>query len=147
MSTRLNESELRDWWAFIRAHHAVIGKLSAELEREHRMSLPYYEVLLMLSRAPEHRMRMSQLAVAVMLSPSGLTRLIDRMVRDGRVGREPCESDARVMYAVLRPEGLKAFRDAARTHVRGIRQHYIDRLGQTDRRALRRSLDAITRRD
>ena len=147
MSLRLNEAELRDWWAFIRAHHTVIGKLTGDLEHEHGMSLPYYEVLLMLSRATEHRMRMSELADAVMLSPSGLTRLVDRLVRDGRVARQPCESDARVMYAVLTPAGERAFRDAARTHVRGIREHYLDRLERTDRAALRRMLDAITRRD
>ncbi len=147
MSSRLNEIELRDWWAFIRAHHTVIGKLSSELEQEHGMSLPYYEVLLMLSRASGQRMRMSELADAVRLSPSGLTRLIDRLVRDGCVERQPCESDARAMYAALTAKGEAAFREAARTHVRGIREHYLDRLQQTDRVALRRSLDAITRGD
>ena len=143
--SKLSESELRDWFAFIRAHHCVVGKLSAELEQEHGMTLPYYETLLVLSRAPEHRLRMSELADAVRLSPSGLTRLVDRLVRDGRVERQPCGSDARVMYASLTAAGESAFREAARTHVRGIREHYLDRLDQTDRVALRRSLDSITR--
>ncbi len=145
MSARLSGVELRDWWAFIRAHHTVIGRLAGELEQEHGMSLPYYEVLLALSRAPQRRMRMSELAEAVMLSPSGLTRLVDRLVRDARVERQPCESDARVMYAALTPEGERAFSEAARTHVRGIREHYLDRLPRTDRAALRRMHDAITR--
>ena len=143
--SRLTESELRDWFAFIRAHHCVVGKLSAELEEEHGMTLPYYEVLLALSRANDRRLRMSDLADAVRLSPSGLTRLVDRLVRDGRVERQPCPGDARVMYASLTPAGEAAFREAARTHVRGIREHYLDRLQQSDRLALRRALDSITR--
>ena len=142
---RLDDSELRDWWAFMRAHHAVIGRLAQELEHEHGMSLPYYEVLLTLSRAPEGRLRMSALAASVRLSPSGLTRLVDRLVRDGRVERRPCAGDARVMYAVLTPAGAAAFEGAADTHLRGIREHYLERLTRAERQALRRSLEALTR--
>ena len=131
----------------MRAQHAVIGRLSQELEHEHGMSLPYYEVLLTLSRADDGRMRMSELAASVRLSPSGLTRLFDRLVRDRRVERVPCGSDARVMYAALTPAGSEAFQAAADTHLRGIREHYLQRLGRAERQALRRSLEALTRGD
>lgn len=144
---RLTDTELRDWYAFIRAHHSVIGKLGAELEHEHGMSLGYYEVLLSLARASEHRMRMSDLARAVFLSPSGLTRLVDRLVRDGVVEREQCQTDARVTYAALTERGLQTFDAAGQTHVRGIREHFLDRLPPAERRQLRRALEALTRRE
>lgn len=148
MSTpRLTESELRDWYAFIRAHHSVLGKLAAELEQEHGMSMGYYEVLLSLDRAPDHRMRMSDLAEAVFLSPSGLTRLIDRLERDGLVARQHCETDARVTYAAMTEVGLDTFRSAGQTHVRGIREHFLDRLPPAERRQLRRALENLTKRE
>ena len=147
MSAGLSDSELREWYAFIRAHNAVIGRLGADLEREHGMSIGYYEVLLALSRTPERRLRMSELARAVFLSPSGLTRLVDRLARDGLVERRPCDSDARAIYAAMTDRGEEIFRCAARTHVRGIREYFLDRLAPTERGALRRSLEALSRRD
>jgi DNA-binding MarR family transcriptional regulator len=147
VSARLTDSELRDWYAFIRAHHVVIGRLGADLEQEHGMSLPYYEVLLRLSRAPDQRMRMTDLARAVFLSPSGLTRLVDRLVRDGLVERQPCPGDARAINAAMTAAGNEAFQAAARTHVRGIRELFLERLPTGDRTALRKSLEALTRRE
>ncbi len=147
VAARLTDAELRDWYAFIRAHHTVIGDLSAELEREHGMSLASYEVLLALVRAPETKMRMSALAEAAFLSPSGLTRLVDRLVRAGLVQREQCPTDARVIFAALTPRGMEVFQDAARTHVRGIRSHFLDRLAPAERRQLRRSLENLTKRE
>jgi DNA-binding MarR family transcriptional regulator len=143
VSTKLNDTELRAWSTFLRAHHDVTGKLEAELEREHGMSLPYYEVLLHLARAPERRLRMTDLARSVLLSPSGLTRLVDRLARDGMVQRIPCETDARAMYAVLTDAGLARFRPAARTHLRGVRQHFLSRLSGEERDLLRCSLDRL----
>jgi DNA-binding MarR family transcriptional regulator len=147
VSARLSDSELRDWYSFIRAHHAVIGRLGADLEREHGMSLGYYEVLLALSRAPEHRLRMTELAKTVFLSPSGLTRLVDRLARDGLVERRPCAGDARATYATLTDHGNQVFQAAARTHVRGIRDYFLDKLAPAERAALRKSLEALSRCD
>jgi DNA-binding MarR family transcriptional regulator len=143
VAANLKDTELGAWTSFLRAHHDVTGKLEAELEREHGISLPYYEVLLHLGRAPERRLRMSDLARSVLLSPSGLTRLVDRLVRDGMVERVPCESDGRAMYAMLTEAGHARFRRAARTHLRGIRQHFLWRLTDEQRAALRCSLDQL----
>ncbi len=136
-------TELDVWRAFLRGHHAVYRKLEAELEREHGMTLPYYEVLMHLASSPERRMRMTDLARSVLLSPSGLTRLVDRLVRDGLVIRAPCPTDARSLYAVLTDDGWERFQRAARTHVRGIRQHFLARLDERQRRELREALEQL----
>jgi DNA-binding MarR family transcriptional regulator len=143
MLAKLNQADLEAWLSFLRAHHVVTGKLSAELERAHGMSLPYYEVLLYLAEAPDRRLRMTDLARSVLLSPSGLTRLVDRLERDGLVERVPCETDARSMYAVLTEAGHQRFRDAARTHLRGIHEHFLSRLDDRQRDTLRCSLEQL----
>ncbi len=144
MLAKLSEPELGAWLSFLRAHHQVTGKLSAELLREHGMSLPYYEVLLYLAQAPDRRLRMTDLARSVLLSPSGLTRLVDRLERDAMVERAPCLTDARSMYAVLTEGGYERFRQAARTHLRGIREHFLSRLDDGQRDSLRCSLEKLT---
>lgn len=116
------------WHGFIRAHAVVVRQLSAELEAEHGLSLPSYEVLAHLSEAPDQRLRMSDLAACATLSPSGLTRLVDRMERDGLVRRERCGDDARVVYAVLTDPGHAKLEQAWPTHLRGVREHMVDRL-------------------
>ena len=143
MLAKLSEADLGAWLSFLRAHHLVTGKLSIELERGHGMSLPYYEVLLYLAQAPDRRLRMTDLARSVLLSPSGLTRLVDRLERDGLVERVPCLTDARSMYAVLTDAGQQRFRDAARTHLRGIQEHFLSRLDAEQRDALRCSLQRL----
>jgi DNA-binding MarR family transcriptional regulator len=140
---KLSDTELGAWLSFLRAHHEVTGKLSDELEREHGMSLPYYEVLLYLAQAPDHRLRMTDLARSVLLSPSGLTRLVDRLVRDGMVERVPCLTDARSMYAVLTAAGYERFRTAARTHLRGIHAHFLSRLSDEQLECLQTSLQLV----
>ncbi len=91
------------------------------------MPLAWYDVLARLVEADAHRLRMSELADRVMLSPSGLTRLVDRLVEAGLICREPSESDARGSYAVLTDEGYQRLRAATGTHLRGIRDHVLSR--------------------
>ena len=141
---RLTESELKVWLSFLRSQHVVLTALDRELRREHRISLPYYEVLLHLSRAPEQRMRMAELARSVLLSPSGLTRLVDRMVADGTVERLPCPGDARAANAHLTESGMRKLREAARTHVRGIRDHFLDPIPEAERAALGVALERLS---
>lgn len=128
----LDAREMAAWHGFIRAHAVVVRQLSAELEAEHGLSLPSYEVLAHLSEAPQRRLRMSDLASCATLSPSGLTRLVDRMEREGLVRRERCDADARVVYAVLTDEGMTRLEQAWPTHLRGVREHMVDRLSGTE---------------
>ena len=101
----LTTAELAAWRGFLRVHSALTKQLDAELEAAHGLSLSSYEVLLFLADSPEGRVRMSELADSVLLSRSGLTRLVDRLERDGLVRRESCPSDLRGFNAVITDEG------------------------------------------
>lgn len=129
---RPTADELAAWRTFLRAHAHLTRRLEAELEAAHGLALPSYEVLLHLAEATEQRMRMTDLADRALLSRSGLTRLVDRLERDGLVCRAACPSDARGTHAVLTPAGLAALRAAAPTHLRGISEHVTDRLSPSE---------------
>ena len=124
----LSTAELRAWRTFLRAHAQVTGKLEAELVAAQDLALPSYEVLLHLVEAPDHRLRMTELADRVLLSRSGLTRLVDRMVREGLVERQQCPSDARGTHAVLTDSGLAKLRAASPVHLQGVVDHVTSRL-------------------
>ncbi|HMJ96006.1 MAG TPA: MarR family transcriptional regulator, partial [Thermoleophilaceae bacterium] len=95
-----------------------------------------YEVLLFLADAPDGRMRMSELAESVLLSRSGLTRLVDRLEREGLLKRERCESDARGLFAEITPDGRRMFDEARRTHLDGVRALFLDRFSRAELRTL-----------
>jgi DNA-binding MarR family transcriptional regulator len=125
---RLSAEQLAAWRTFLRAHARVTRRLEADLIVEHRLPLAMYDVLVQLVEAPDHRLRMTELAERVLLSRSGLTRLVDRMEREGLVRREACESDARGLFAVLTDAGFARLRAASGTHLRGIDEYVIGRL-------------------
>ncbi|AEH08370.1 transcriptional regulator, MarR family [Candidatus Protofrankia datiscae] len=114
---------MRAWRQFLRAHSYVTRKLESDLEAEHHLPLASYDVLVQLSEAPEGALRMNELAEAVLLSRSGLTRLVDRLEREGLVERRSCPSDARGTLATLTPEGRQRLRVASRTHLAGVSKH------------------------
>jgi DNA-binding MarR family transcriptional regulator len=131
-SSALSERELAAWRGLLEVHSATIVRLDAELEQEHGMPLSSYEVLLHLHDAPDCALRMGQLAERLFLSRSGLTRLIDRLVKAGLVERTSCESDRRGSYARLTAEGRARFQAARPTHLRGVREHFLSRLSRAD---------------
>jgi len=141
--TDLGDVELRAWQAFLHAHQRVIRRLDAELRAEHQLSMAEYDVLLRLARAKEPRLRMTELARRVMMSPSGLTRVVDRLVQRGLVHRERTDGDARVMLAHLTDDGRDALRRAAKTHVRGIREHFTDQLSRSQLRDVAVALERL----
>ncbi|HEV8572522.1 MAG TPA: MarR family transcriptional regulator [Actinomycetota bacterium] len=143
-ASRLTETEMRAWQALLHAHHQVIRRLDRELREEHDLPLAAYDVLLRLARAPGRASRMTDLAERVMLSPSGLTRLVDRLVSKGLVERRTDPEDARVALASLTEEGLGQLRKAARTHLRGIREHFTGLLSETQLRNVAAGLETIT---
>ena len=114
---------LAAWRAFLHGHLVLTGVLGREMETETGLPLTWYDVLLNLHEAGG-RLRMQELARSIVLSKSGLTRLVDRMVTAGYVCREPAEGDRRGLLAVLTPEGTEALRRAAPVHLRGIEQHF-----------------------
>ncbi len=141
-SAQLSAPELAAWRGLLRAHARLVATLDQELEREHGIALSSYEVLLNLAEAPDGSLRMGDLADRLLLSRSGLTRLIDRLVARGVVERHSCADDRRGTYACLTPAGRALFEAARPTHLRGVREHFLDHLGKAD---LDR-LDAIWRR-
>jgi DNA-binding MarR family transcriptional regulator len=126
--TLLSPRELRAWRGLLRVHATLVKALDAELERAHGLSLTSYEVLLYLNDSPEGRLRMHDLATSVLLSRSGLTRLADRLARDGYIEREACESDARGSFAVITDAGREKLAAARATHLDGVRRHFLSHL-------------------
>jgi DNA-binding MarR family transcriptional regulator len=140
---RLSETEMRAWQALLHAHHDVVGTLDRELKEEHDLSFSEYDVLLRLARAPDRALRMSDLAERVLLSPSGLTRLVDRLVAMRLVKRGTDPDDGRVALASLTEKGFRHLKGAARSHLRGIRRHFTGRLSAAQLRNVASALESI----
>jgi DNA-binding MarR family transcriptional regulator len=140
------DPRLEPWRAFIQAHAHVTRRLDEELRTEHDLSLAEYDALLTIAEAPERRIRMRQLADQVILSKSGVTRLIDRLVADGLVERSTCVTDGRGAEAVLTPSGLDRLRRASTTHLRGIADHFLDVLDPPELEVIDRTMQAVARR-
>ena len=133
---RLSEEELAAWRGFLRVHSALFNQLDAELLAQNDLPVRSYEVLLLLEDAPGRRLRMSDLSRSVLLSPSGVTRLVDRLEREGLVERERCPDDGRGLNAVLTAAGDARLQEARATHLAGVRRLFLDRLGPDDLRRL-----------
>jgi DNA-binding MarR family transcriptional regulator len=114
--------EVQAWAQLLRAHSALTRRFSSELLTMHGLTLNGYEVLLHLAHSPDRRLRRVDLAERVLLTPSGITRLLDGLERAGYVCRATSDEDARVSYAVLTDEGHEKLRSAAPTHVGSIRE-------------------------
>jgi DNA-binding MarR family transcriptional regulator len=124
--------ELAAWRGMLATHSRVIAALDEDLEREHGLPLGSYEVLLHLAEAPDRSLRMGALADGLLLSRSGLTRLVDRLANRGLVERHSCPDDRRGTFARLTPAGLQLFERARPTHLRGVRERFLDRLDDAD---------------
>jgi DNA-binding MarR family transcriptional regulator len=122
---RLTELELDAWRNFLRVHAMLTRELDEELRRAHGLPLTSYDVLVNLEDAPDRQMRMSELADAVLLSRSGLTRLVERLERDGLLSRADCPGDARGSFAVLTDVGLARLEEARETHLTGVRERFL----------------------
>ena len=133
-----HDPRLGAWSAFLRAHARVVRELERELQAEQRMALTDYDVLVQLANAPGRRLRMSELADRLLLSRSGATRLVDRLVAQGLVERVMCDVDRRGQWASLTDAGVDRLRQASPTHLRGVAEHFLDRLSTDELAALER---------
>lgn len=138
-----HDPRLAAWSTFLRAHAHVVRELERELQAEQDLALTDYDVLFQLASADERRLRMSELADRLLLSRSGATRLVDRLVAGGLVARETCESDRRGQWAALTDAGVARLRRASPTHLRGVATHFLDRLAPDDLGALKRMLEQV----
>ena len=140
----LTDTEMRAWRVLLTASTSLLATLDNELQAEEGLSLGEYEVLVLLADAPDDALRMTDLANHTHLSPSGITRRIDAMVKAGLVERRQCPSDRRGSFAALTELGAKRLREAAPTHVRGVREHFIDRLTERQLANLASALSSVT---
>ena len=143
MAAGPEEERLAAWRAFLRAHATVVDRLDRELQDEQGLPLTWYEVLLHLQRAPDHRLRLSGLAERLVLSRSGLTRLMDRMVAAELIERQVCPTDRRGAFAVLTQEGAARLRQASPVHLRGVREHFAGLLTDGEAAAIRTGLEKV----
>ena len=130
--TTLTPAELAAWRGMLRVQAALLREMDAELTAAHGLPLRSYEVLLLLEDAPDHRQRMTGLCHDVVLSASGVSRLVDRLEKDGYVRRERCASDGRGFFAVLTSEGVRKLQEARATHLAGVRRLFLERLDDGD---------------
>ena len=131
------------WRGLMRAHAAVSQQLEAELEAAHGMPLRSFTVLLELDSAPGSRMRMSDLAIAVGLSRSGLSRLVDRLCADGLIDRAECVHDARGSFAVLTDAGAARLQETRADHTSAVRRHFVDLFTADELRELSSYLERV----
>jgi DNA-binding MarR family transcriptional regulator len=128
----LTAAELAAWRGFLRVHAALAKQLDSELDQAHKLPLTSYEVLINLQAAPGRRLRMAELAERTLLSRSGMTRLVDRLEREGLLERDTCASDARGCFAVLTDAGDEVLQRARPTHLEGVRELFLRHLDGDD---------------
>jgi DNA-binding MarR family transcriptional regulator len=143
-SPTFGDPALGSWRAFLQAHVRLIRRLDEELQAAHGLSLAEYDALFQLTLSPTHRMRMSNLADRVLLSRSGITRLVDRLVADGMVERTVCPTDLRGAEAAITPAGTDRLRAAAVTHLEGIHRLFLDVIPVDEQAAIERGLTRVT---
>jgi DNA-binding MarR family transcriptional regulator len=139
----LSAAELGAWRGMLRVHAALVKSLDAELLHAHGLPLSSYEVLITLEAAPDHRRRMSELADSVLLSRSGMTRLVDRLVRDGLIERDQCTDDGRGWFAVLTDRGAELLAQARATHLAGVRERFLRHFGEEQLETLAAAWDRV----
>jgi MarR family 2-MHQ and catechol resistance regulon transcriptional repressor len=127
VSTNLDDPRFTAIGLFAEAFTGLTARFAAQFE-EHRLSAVEFEVLLRLARSPGRRLRMTDLAGQTSLSTSGVTRVVDRMDRDGLVRREACASDRRSSYAVVTDDGIARLEEAVPGHLALVQEWFIDQL-------------------
>lgn len=138
-----DNARLGSWRSFLHAHARLTRRLDEELQAAHHLSLAEYDALFQLARAPGRRLRMSALAERVLLSRSGITRLVDRLEAGGMVRRSACATDARGAEAILTSDGLQSLRTAYGTHLAGIQRYFLDMIAPADLVAIERGLGGV----
>jgi DNA-binding MarR family transcriptional regulator len=139
----LDAPEMAAWRAYLFTHARLARRLDDELQAAHGLSLAEYDALVQLVNAPTRQLRMSTLAESVLLSRSGITRLVDRLVSAGFVERRVCPTDARGAEATLTTTGLDALRTATRTHVAGVRRYFTDVIAAADQVVIATALEGV----
>lgn len=144
MDERNRDAGLTAWIALVEAHAAAVESVEADLVRETGLPLSWHEVLVRLSRSDEQSLRMQELAKAVLLSKSGLTRLADRMEAAGLIERTACDSDRRGTWAVITPKGREALERATPPFLAAVDRHFAGHLSRSEIQSVAASLGKVT---
>lgn len=139
----LEGTSLEAWRAYLKSHASILRALDSELAAQEGITARDYEALLYLHQAAERRLPMSALASRTMLTPSGITRLIDGLVAGGFVERVACPSDARISYAQLTEAGAQKLREAGHSHVASIRRLFLEHFTPQETAQLARLLGRL----
>ena len=139
----LTATELGAWRGLLRVHAALVRELDAELEAAHELPLTSYDVLIYLREAPDKRLRMAEVADRVLLSRSGVTRLVDRLEREGLIARDSCTSDGRGSFAVLTEAGEELLARARPTHLAGVRERFLRHFSEEELQTLARYWERV----
>src|ERR687894_512847 len=139
----LTGTELGAWRGLLRVHAALVRELDAELLAAHDLPLTSYDVLIYLRDAPGKRLRMAELADSVLISRSGVTRLVDRLEREGLIIRDACESDGRGLFAVLTDKGEELLARARPTHLAGVRERFLRHFSEDELLTLARFWERV----
>jgi DNA-binding MarR family transcriptional regulator len=139
----LSEQHLSAWRAFLKAHATIIDQIERDLMAAKRPPLSTYDVLIELYEAPEHRLRMHELAERVVLSRSGLTRLVDRLEAEGLLTRDRCGTDRRGAYAVITEQGIEALQQTWPIYAKGIAEYFAQWLTLEEAQLLESALGRI----
>ena len=140
---KVTAETLEPWRLFLQAHAALVERLEHELRERRDLPLTWYEVLLHLAAAAEGRLRMSDLARSLLLSKSGVTRLVDRMEEAGLVERDTCSSDRRGSFARLTAKGRTVYKKAAPVHLAGVEEHFLERLTPAEAKTLTKAFGRL----
>jgi DNA-binding MarR family transcriptional regulator len=145
--SELKDVELEAWINFLRAHAAVTRQFNAELQATHGLTINDFDVLASLARAPERALKRVELVERVLLTPSGITRLLKGLEEAGYVANRACEEDARVTYAVLTEVGAEKLRAARKTHRESVRALFSERFEKDELTTLASLLERLPMRD
>lgn len=143
MARELKPAELRAWQAFLDAQATVLRRLEADLVAADGMTLAEFDVLIQLRLAHDHQLRMTDLSERVRLSPSGMTRLVDRLAKTGLVKRGRCASDRRGTWAILTAAGRQRIDRVTPIHLRGVRDYFARRMSPTQMSQLASALEGV----
>jgi DNA-binding MarR family transcriptional regulator len=131
------------WGALTRTHAAVTGRLQEALAQSDFPPLPWYEVLATIAEAPEQRMRMGDLAEALVITRGGLTKLVDRLIKAGLLERTFCETDRRVSYATLLPSGAQLLEEMRPVVAAELAVAFSANISEDEAGQLRETLDRV----
>src|SRR5579862_9181956 len=136
MSNELSKPGLEAWKGLLLAHATLVEQIDREMALTNLLPLDWYDALLALEDAPNRRLKMSDLADQVLLSKSGLTRLVDRLEAKGYIARQACKADRRVAYAVLTAEGLRAREASWPTYRAALHEHFSSHMSEEEAKVI-----------